>query len=255
MVPLVPTELILSILACCDGPTLATCQLVCRQWQHLIDHYDTLVWSSCCKRDFEKGIRRRFWSLEFPDPQRVENAMLSSSSSSGALWQSLYRVTKRWSLGDCTSSFLSETQPPYQQHTPPRLPCVVVGTTHEYYSFTSLSITQSGHVVRSNPMYKGNIQGRQAMVIQSSFGGGDGDDGGVDSSSFFYLEDDAFHGIVCHYSDPTSHWIVTGGLDGTVSLWNELERCKARTWQGHRSRVLCVSMNDQGKNSKQMNNL
>ncbi|KAI8096499.1 WD40-repeat-containing domain protein [Halteromyces radiatus] len=231
---LIPSELVLSILSYCDGSTLATCQQVCRHWQTLIDHYDALVWSPCCERDFQKGLRRRFWSLDFPDPQMVDAAMLSSYAKPSTLWQSLYRITKHWSLGQCTTSFLTN----YTLRQQKRRPCVVVGTTQEYNFFTSLSVAQSGHIVRSNPMYKGTTEGRQAMIVHASF---DQDP----TLSSFYLEDDALHGIVCHYSHPASPWIVTGGLDGTVSLWNEPERCVARTWQGHRGRVLCVSMNDQ----------
>ncbi|KAI8336563.1 quinon protein alcohol dehydrogenase-like superfamily [Chlamydoabsidia padenii] len=243
MIPLIPAELLLTILVYCDGQTIAACQQVCRQWHQLIDRYDALVWSPCCKRDFQKGIRRRFWSLDFPNPQRVNTAMLSSSSWSGmkhspTLWKSLYRFTKCWSLGLCTATFLTDTSLHLEQKQQ-RLPCVVVGTTQEHHYFTTFSVTRSGHVVRSNPMYKGDIHGQQAMAVHTDVGYHDDP-----CASFFYLEDTDLHGIVCHYSDPTSHWIVTGGLDGTVSLWNESQRCITRTWKGHRGRVLCVSMND-----------
>ncbi|SAM01507.1 hypothetical protein [Absidia glauca] len=230
-----------------EGPPpcqqFVTCQQVCRQWYHLIDHYDSLVWPPCCKRDFQKGIRRRFWSLDFPNPQRVNTAMLSSTSWLGAkhsptLWRSLYRFTKCWSLGLCTATFLADTNSPLQLERP----CVVVGTTQEHQFFTTLSVTRSGHIVRSNPTYKSGNQGRQAMVVHTTMAGHIGDG---DSLPFYYLEDDELHGIVCHYSDPTSDWIVTGGLDGTVSLWSEPQRCVTKSWRGHRGRVLSVSMNDE----------
>jgi WD40 repeat protein len=81
------------------------------------------------------------------------------------------------------------------------------------------------------------------MVVHTTTAGHIGDG---DSLPFYYLEDDELHGIVCHYSDPTSDWIVTGGLDGTVSLWSEPQRCVTKSWRGHRGRVLSVSMNDEG---------
>ncbi|ORX46278.1 hypothetical protein DM01DRAFT_1339604 [Hesseltinella vesiculosa] len=227
-----PSELLLYIFTFCHGDTLLTSRQVCSQWLRLIDHYDALVWSSSCHHDFQRGLRRRFWSLEFPHPHTVNRLLFrqDTSVSKPITWQDLYRLARAWSHGSCRSFYVdtADTQPGFSL-----APSLVVGSLQEQHFFTSLSVTHSGYVVRSNPTYK-SASNLQALVLQQL----------SPHLPCRHVEDTALHGIVCHYSDPSSSYIVTGGVDGTVSLWHERHGCKA-TWQAHRSRVLCVNMNDQ----------
>ncbi|CAO3635688.1 unnamed protein product [Cunninghamella blakesleeana] len=213
----------------------------------------------CCQHDFQRGFRRRFWSLDFPDPYQVDKALLIQQPINNhdknmddniipsVRWQDLYRITKYWSSGQCKASILNRINDNHHHQPIDNLsslttskPCLVIGSTHEYSYLTNFTITASGHIIRSNPMYKGP-NGRQCLKIHHVM---DIKNQHQNKLTFQYLEDHLSHGIVCHYSDSKSNWIVTGGLNGTVSLWDESTLCLKRTWEGHRGRVLCVSMND-----------
>ncbi|KAF7730052.1 hypothetical protein EC973_002997 [Apophysomyces ossiformis] len=199
------------------------CARVCRHWAAVIQHYDDCIWSTCARCDFEKTTpARRFWSLEFPDP------ILRRS------WRDMYRITSNWYRRMYTGYFPALDRPDDQDNL-----CTVVGSPRDSMFSTSLSVTATGEIVRSNPTYR-SAAGWLTLVLQSPRTG-----------KTCPLDDRSDlthgHGIVCHYSDISSHWLVTGGLDGTVALWDASKRCRVRTWSGHRGRVLCVAIHDQGK--------
>lgn len=268
MVPLIPSELLLTIFSYADGPTLARCHQVCKHWANLINHYDSLVWRYCCQHDFQRGMKRRFWSLDFPDPTQIDKALFNTRSSQVnhqhhqgndntnqdynndsppiIRWQDLYRITTYWTLGQCQATFLNSSSNHHYQNTLSKTskPCLVIGSTQENNFLTTFTTTASGRLIRSNPTYKGS-NGHQRLKLHHIL------KKDKEAMHYDYIEDRFNHGIVCHYSDPTSHWIVTGGLDGSVSLWDEVSLSLKKIWNGHRGRVLCVSMNDQGKDEEE----
>ncbi|KAI8071379.1 WD40-repeat-containing domain protein [Gongronella butleri] len=232
---MLPSELLLYVFTFCDGETLLVCRETCTLYKRLIDHYDALVWAPCSQHDFQKGLRRRFWALDFPHPQLVDRILLrplstaaKESTHAPSRWQDLYRNQLAWQKGHCQARYVSPDASSLEQHDRP--PSLVVGSLQEQHFFTSLAVTKGGAIVRSNPTYKSNAN-QQAMIRQMAH-------------QWRYMEDTALHGIVCHYAHPSSPYIVTGGVDGTVSLWHEHDDC-LNSWQAHRGRVLCVSMNDQ----------
>ncbi|KAI8636075.1 WD40-repeat-containing domain protein [Parasitella parasitica] len=228
-----PTELLLSIFIHLDGITLTSCSQVCRQWAQFIAHYDELIWPNACLRDFEKTGTRRFWSLQFPTPRLFKNRRT---------WQDMYRITRNWYTGQCVKGFHPKSVDAATINTSP---CTVIGAPQEQGMFTNLTLANDGRVVRTNPNYR-NPAGSQSLVIQSP-----------QTKQRFFLDTGAAasdipgwpdaassHSIVCHYTQPNSKWLVTGGLNGTVALWDLETKALIRMWHGHRGRVLCISMND-----------
>ncbi|OBZ81915.1 putative E3 ubiquitin ligase complex SCF subunit sconB [Choanephora cucurbitarum] len=221
-----PPELLLSIFMYLDGLSLAECNKVCRQWSMLLSHYDDLIWPYACQRDFQSSNARRFWSLQFPAPRYSQ------------LWQDMYRITRNWFTGHCRGFYPTITKSPIQK----RQPCSVIGAPQEQGMFTSLTIASDGRIVRSNPNYHTS---HQSLIIQSSLN--------KQCSSLYAMPNNHVrgwpdagraHSIVCHYTHPSSSWLVTGGLNGSVALWDLNTKEIIRIWHGHRGRVLCVSMND-----------
>ncbi|KAI8379359.1 WD40-repeat-containing domain protein [Radiomyces spectabilis] len=233
-----PTELLLAIFLHLDGATLATCATVCRHWALVVNHYDDPIWRTMASRDFQKGIRR-FWSLQFPDP-RIHNDIGSpvAKEKLWRTWQDMYRITRNWYNGNCfgyAPAIVERSQLP-----PQSFPYAVVGSLQEQTFFTDLTVAASGLIVRSNPTYR-NTQGLHSLILQ--------DPRTLEETYFDPILRDVsssndIHAIVCQYTHPTSKWLVTGGLDGSVALWNMNTKKLARLWHGHRGRVLCVSMND-----------
>ncbi|KAL7310559.1 hypothetical protein PS15m_010046 [Mucor circinelloides] len=228
-----PPELLLSIFAYLDGTTLTSCSQVCRQWAQVIAHYDELIWPNACHRDFERASARRWWSLQFPAPKAHKNQRT---------WQDMYRITRNWYNGHCVKGFYPNVSDATSMRA---LPCTVIGAPQEQGMFTSLTIANDGRIVRSNPNYHGP-SGSQSLIIQSP-----------QTKQRFFLDNTAAtseipgwpeaarsHSIVCHYTQSNSKWLVTGGLNGTVAVWNLETKALVRMWQGHRGRVLCISMND-----------
>jgi WD40 repeat protein len=235
-----PTELLLSIFIYIDGLTLTSCKQVCRHWSQVITHYDDLIWSNACHRDFEPKSRR-FWSLQFPPPVRKRQ------------WQDMYRITKNWYNGYAKGNYITV------KPTSDLEACTVIGTPQEQGLYTTLTLAHDGRVIRSNPNYNSRIQQhqqqqqrqqRQSLMVQSP----------LSPQQKFFLDassnhlarwtaDDATNSlsIVCHYTDPSSKWLVTGGLNGAVSVWDLETKTLVRVWHGHRGRVLCINMNNEGK--------
>ncbi|CEP16345.1 hypothetical protein [Parasitella parasitica] len=228
-----PTELLLSIFIYLDGITLTSCSQVCRQWAQVIAYYDELIWPNVCLRDFKKTSIRRFWSPQFPTPRFCKNQRS---------WQDMYRITRNWYTGQCVKGVYPKA---VDDATFNASPCTVIGAPQEQGMFTNLTLANDGRVVRSNPNYR-NPAGSQSLVIQSP-----------QTKQQFFLNDGAAvsnlpgwpdaarsHSIVCHCTQPNSKWLATGGLDGSVAVWNLETKASVRMWHGHRGRVLCISMND-----------
>ncbi|CDS07984.1 hypothetical protein LRAMOSA01933 [Lichtheimia ramosa] len=230
--PRFPAELLIAVFTHLDGRTLATCSAVCRQWYGVINNYDDLLWRACAKRDFHHGNKRRFWSLHFPDPQ-VHNSIGHSQRT----WQDMYRISRNWFTGNCMG-FFPKVDDHHSTTNATLTPHVVVGTPQEHTFFTTLTVTSTGHIVRSNPTYR-RPDGHQSIQIQSP-----------ESRETHYLDQPVLdgpgstHTVFCHYSHPSSKWLVTGSLDGTVALWDVVKQQMVHLWEGHRGRVLCVGMND-----------
>ncbi|KAI8147660.1 WD40-repeat-containing domain protein [Fennellomyces sp. T-0311] len=222
-----PTELLLAVFVHLDGSSLASCAAVCRQWHGVVNNYDHVIWKACAHRDFRKGSARRFWSLHFPSPQ-VYNQLTPSRKRT---WQDMYRVTKNWFTGNCYGSF-----PEMQEPAKALFPHVVVGLPQEHTFGTTLTVTSTGHIVRSNPTYRGP-DGLQCLMIQCPWT--------HENQYLGATQGQRMHTVFCHYTHPASKWLVTGSLDGTVALWDVGEKRMVRLWDGHRGRVLCVAMNDQ----------
>ncbi|ORE04255.1 WD40 repeat-like protein [Rhizopus microsporus var. microsporus] len=229
-----PTELLLSIFIHLDGPTLASCSRVCRQWHNAITHFDELIWSRACRRDFLKT--RRFWSLQFPELTQT-NSLLGKQKRT---WQDMYRITKNWYTGHCTGYYPEVDQ---DRSTDTLIPCAVIGDPQEHGMFTTLTLAYNGSIIRSNPNYQ--TASEQSLMIQSP-----------QTHEKQYIqwsnlelpgwpEAAASHTIVCHHTLPSTPWLVTGGLNGTVAIWDLEKRSLVRMWHGHRGRVLCISMNDE----------
>ncbi|KAG2218750.1 hypothetical protein INT45_003068 [Circinella minor] len=233
-----PTELLLSIFIHLDDSTLASCTTVCREWHFIINTYDDIIWKTCSLRDFHKRKpTRRFWSLHFPDPEQYNHFGLDlkqHENQKKRTWQDMYRITKNWFNGNCHGSFptiIDSTRSIIKGARPQ----VVVGIPQEHTFSTTLTVTSTGHIIRSNPTYR-RPDGQQCLIIQSP-----------SSKELEYLNETErrSHTVFCHYSHIASNWLVTGSLDGTVALWDTAEKCMVRLWEGHRGRVLCVAMNDQ----------
>lgn len=226
-----PAELLVSIFIHLNGQTLANCSQVCRQWNRIIDQFDQVIWPHACHHDFEEGTTgrtRRFWSLQFPSPSFLK------STKNKRTWQDMYRMTRNWYNGNVKAFYpTTTTAEPFQLDG--KKACTVIGAPQEQGMFTSLTLAHDGRVVRSNPNYH-TPTGSQTLIIQSP-----------QTKQKFFLdstsqEDIRTQSIVCHYTDPSSKWLVTGGLNGTVAVWNLTTKKLVRTWQGHRGRVLCISM-------------
>lgn len=231
-----PTELLLSIFIYLDGLTLTSCKQVCRHWSQVITHYDDLIWPNACYRDFQPK-NCRFWSLQFPPPSRKRQ------------WQDMYRITKNWYNGFGKGNYV-EVKPNSNLEA-----CTVIGTPQEQGLYTTLTLAHDGRVIRSNPNYNSRVQQqqhqqRQCLMVQSP----------LSPQQKFFLDASSSHlpgwtaadannslSIVCHYTDPSSKWLVTGGLNGTISVWDLETKTLVRVWHGHRGRVLCISMNNEGK--------
>ncbi|KAI8094930.1 WD40-repeat-containing domain protein [Gilbertella persicaria] len=220
-----PTELLLAVFSYLDGPTLVNCSQVCKAWSTLIVHYDDLIWPNACGRDFESP--RRFWSLQFPKPQYHYR------------WQDMYRITKNWYTGHCKGFY------PTLRSTREGHASTVIGAPQEQGMFTSLSLSLEGRVIRSNPNYHSPSH-PSSLMIQSphnnycfSFL-----DPQLDQPIPGWTDPIRSHAIVCHYSHTSSPWLVTGGLNGTVAVWDLKTKKLARMWHGHRGRVLCIHMNE-----------
>lgn len=232
-----PTELLLSIFIYLDGLTLTSCKQVCRQWSQVITHYDDLIWLNACYRDFQPN-NRRFWSLKFPPPSHKRQ------------WQDMYRITKNWYNGFAKGSFIT-VKPTSNLDA-----CAVIGTPQEQGSYTTLTLAHDGRVIRSNPNYNSRMQQqqqlqRQSLMVQSPLSPKQRFflDASTRSHLPGWVNADATNSlsIMCHYTDPSSKWLVTGGLNGTVSVWDLETKTLVRVWHGHRGRVLCVSMDNGGK--------
>ncbi|KAI9264259.1 WD40-repeat-containing domain protein [Phascolomyces articulosus] len=221
-----PTELLLSTFIHLDGSTLTSCAAVCREWYSIINSYDDIIWKACSLSDFQKRkTTRRFWSLHFPDPQH------NTQRTPKRTWQDMYRITKNWFTGNCHGSF-----PVMNTAIDLRLlPQVVVGIPQEHTFATTLTMTSAGHIIRSNPTYR-RPEGQQCLMIQSSWS---------HENEYLNETERRMHTVFCHFSHIGSKWLVTGSLDGTVALWDTVEKRMIRLWEGHRGRVLCVAMNDQ----------
>lgn len=208
-----PIEILLNIFSYLDGKTLITCKKTCKHWNDLIDCYDDIIWPNACHVDFTHSAVNRFWSLQFPKPTTT--------------WQDMYRTTFNWYRG-YTKGFYPTTTTDTTKH-----PCNVIGTPQEHSMFTNLSLSNDERIIRSNPNY-GHLLIQSPQTKQTS----------ILAFSSNMPE------IVCHYSLPTSPYLVTGAANGTVVVWNLDTKSLVRMWQGHRGRVLCVSMNDEGKDTK-----
>ncbi|CAO3652919.1 unnamed protein product [Mucor hiemalis] len=187
-------------------------------------------WPHACHHDFERSNGRRFWSLQFPSPSsfKVKNKRT---------WQDMYRITRNWYNGYVKAFYTTVSIEPSKLQA-----CTVIGAPQEQGMFTSLTLAHDGRVVRSNPNYH-TPSGSQTLIIQSP----------QTKQKFFldsaaaattpdWTETTTAHSIVCHYTDPSSKWLVTGGLNGTVSVWDLTTKKLTKTWHGHRGRVLCISM-------------
>lgn len=230
---LFPAELLVSIFTYLDGPTLASCSQTCTQWNMILTQFDQVIWPNACHRDFERSHTRRFWSLQFPSPPKA--------NSRKRTWQDMYRVTRNWYTGKVKASY-----PKIHTNYSLLQPCTVIGAPQEQGMFTSLTLANDGRIIRSNPNYH-SPTGSQSLMIQSP-----------QTKQRFYLDGASSdlprwpeaaraHSIVCHYTHPSSKWLVTGGLNGTVALWDLTTKSLVRMWHGHRGRVLCISMNGEGK--------
>ncbi|KAL0082906.1 WD40-repeat-containing domain protein [Phycomyces blakesleeanus] len=244
-----PTELLLNIFVNLNGTTLAQCTLVCRQWRAVIQHYDDLIWRICSRRDYKEIDSNRFWSLCFPDPHISNSIGIPSprdrlQNNARALkrtWQDMYRITKNWDTGYCLGYFPEIKAQPL----PGQWISGVVGYPREASCFSLLNVAKTGSLVRSNPVYR-NPTGPPHSLIMTD----------PDTCQTTYLQsineavspslavEGRRHIILCHFTQPSSKWIVTGGLDGSVALWDSDTKKLACMWHGHRGRVLCVSMND-----------
>lgn len=230
-----PAELLVSIFIHLNGQTLVSCSQVCRQWNMIIQQFDQVIWPHACHHDFERSNGRRFWSLQFPSPSsfKVKNKRT---------WQDMYRITRNWYNGNVKAFYTTTSIEPSKLQA-----CTVIGAPQEQGMFTSLTLAHDGRVVRSNPNYH-TPSGSQTLIIQSP----------QTKQKFFldsaaatttpdWTETTTAHSIVCHYTDPSSKWLVTGGLNGTVSVWDLTTKKLTKTWHGHRGRVLCISMSGEGK--------
>lgn len=225
-----PTELLISIFAYLDGKTLATCSSVCRLWYCALAHSDELIWPNACHGDFL--TKKKFWSLHFPDPVSVKNIVKTNNS-----WQRMYRVTRNWYQGNCIGYY-----PRISTETKGKTACFVVGDLQEQSMFTTLTITYDGSVVRSNPNYQGASQ--QSLIIQSPH---TKEKQHIQWSNIQlpgWPDAASSHSIVCHHSLPSSKWLVTGALNGTVAVWDLEKKSLVKMWHAHRGRVLSISMND-----------
>lgn len=223
-----PAEILLNILSYLDGKTLVSCKKTCRQWHDLIAHYDDIIWPHACHVDFKTAHHNvnRFWSLHFPKPITPHQK-----------WQDMYRITFNWYRGYAKGFYTHiTTDNKNSMH-----PFNVIGSPQEQNLFTTLTLSYDKRIIRSNPNY-GHllIQSPEtkhtsilSMMMSSS----------EQELPSWATDTDA--SIVCHYSHPSSPYLVTGTLNGTVAVWNLVTKALVRVWQGHRGRVLCVSMNDQ----------
>ncbi|KAI7905063.1 WD40-repeat-containing domain protein [Cokeromyces recurvatus] len=240
---LFPTELLLCIFSYLDGITLNSCKQVCRHWLRVILHYDDVIWPNVCHRDFEKFNTRRFWSLQFPIPSSNKGICNKNQRS----WQDMYRITKNWYNGYAKGFYPSVvTNSSSSINNKLVSCCTVIGTPQEQGMFTNLTVSPHAQIIRSNPNYHHPMTGSQSLIIQSP----------RTKERFFFeattttsipnnwTEAINVHSIVCHYTHPSSKWLATGGLDGTVAIWDLSTKSLVRIWHGHRGRTLCISMNN-----------
>ncbi|KAG1242246.1 hypothetical protein G6F68_016282 [Rhizopus microsporus] len=130
----------------------------------------------------------------------------------------MYRITKNWYQGNCVGYYPRINT---DRSTDMGVACTIVGDLQEQGMFTSLTLTRGSLIIRSNPNYSSASQ--QSLMIQSPF---------TRQKQHIYWssvqlpgwpEAAASHTVVCHYSLPSSSWLVTGALNGTVAVW-DLER-------------------------------
>ncbi|KAI8994981.1 WD40-repeat-containing domain protein [Pilobolus umbonatus] len=225
---LFPAELLLSIFTYLDGSTLAKCTQVCKKWAIIISYYDDVIWPNICHRDYE-AANKRFWSFQFPSPPLYNREKRT--------WQDMYRITRNWYTGLCKGYY-----PPLNNNHL-AFPSVVIGSPQEHGVVTDITLTYKGQLIRYNPSYHDSI-GLQRLVIQDPI---------TRQRSFLDTQSNndewhelaRHHTILCHYTHCSTKWMATGALNGTVAIWDLSKMELVRIWQGHRGRVLCVSMNDE----------
>ncbi|KAI9256934.1 WD40-repeat-containing domain protein [Sporodiniella umbellata] len=230
-----PTELLISIFAHLDGKSLSECSQVNRQWYSALSHFDDLIWANACRGDFQAKAKRRFWSLYFPEPGRVNKWIKTQPSS----WQRMYRITRNWYQGNCVGYYPRMDTTPSERTTA----SVVIGDLQEQGMPTSFTLQHNGSVIRSNPNYQTAFQ--QSLMLQSPL---TKHMHPIQWSSVQlpgWPDAAASHHVVCHYSLPHAPWLVTGALNGTVAVWNMETKALVRMWHAHRGRVLSVTMNDE----------
>jgi F-box-like len=238
----VPVEIHVVIFQYLDGRSLTQCLKVCRHWYRIIHQYEELIWGSVAKTDFEFEGISRFWKLQMQHPRSFND--IGSFKALKRTWADSYRISTNWYSGNCHGYF-PET---IDTESKSKHPHAVVGIPQEGLFSTSLNLVPGGQLVRYNPIYRSPAsEGQEARnstiaILQHPYSG-----------NTSVLSSEPFAGISSQYTHPLLNYMVTGDINGNVSLRDLAKQDDVITWTGHRGRVLCVSMNENGKgNSRSM---
>ncbi|KAI8579318.1 hypothetical protein K450DRAFT_242665 [Umbelopsis ramanniana AG] len=229
----VPVEIHVAIFQYLDGRSLTQCQKVCRHWYRIIHQYEELIWGSAAKTDFEFEGISRFWKLQMQHPRSFND--IGSFRALKRTWADSYRISTNWYSGNCHGYF-PET---IDSEVTSKHPHAVVGIPQEGLFSTSLNLIPGGQLVRYNPIYRSPAsEGQEARnstiaVLQHT-----------SSGNTSVLSSEPFAGISSQYTHPLLNYMVTGDINGNVSLRDLAKQDDVITWTGHRGRVLCVSMNE-----------
>jgi hypothetical protein len=232
----IPVEIQVAIFRYLDGQSLTHCLKVCRQWYRIIHQFEDLIWGSTAKFDFEFEGISRFWRLQMQHPRTFNE--IGSFKGLKRTWADLYRINTNWYSGNCNGYFPTTVEPT----SPIKSPHAIVGIPQEGLFSTTLNLAPGGQIVRYNPIYRApDSDGDEARnstitILQCP-----------NSGKTKVLSSEQFAGVSSQFSHPLLNYMVTGDINGNVTLRDLSKEDNIITWSGHRGRVLCVCMNENGK--------
>jgi hypothetical protein len=232
----IPVEIQVAIFRYLDGRSLTHCAKVCRQWYRIIHQFEELIWGSTATSDFEYEGISRFWKLQLQHPRTFND--IGSVRGLKRTWADVYRISTNWYTGNCNGYFPTTLE----HNSAMKSPHAIVGIPQEGLFSTTLNLAPGGRIVRYNPTYRnpsspGDDSHNSTITLLQC----------PNSGQTSVLTSGEFVGISTQYTHPLLNYMVTGDINGNVSLRDLSNPDDVITWAAHRGRVLCVCMNENGK--------
>lgn len=229
----VPIEIQVAIFQYLDGRSLGQCLKVCRHWYRIIHEFQDLIWALTASTDFDYEGISRFWRLSMQNPRSFND--IGSFRGVKRTWADVYRINTNWYKGNCDAYFPT----PLERSSIPKAPHAVVGIPQEGLYGTMLHLGPGGRVARYNPVYRNaehdesEARDHTVTILQNP-----------ETGDVSIINSKQNVGISSQFTHPLLDYMITGDIDGNVTLRDLEKQEDIITWSGHRGRVLCVSMNE-----------